>query len=340
MALSRRMRDVNPSGIRKIFDLSQGMRGLINLGIGEPDFEVPRFVREGLKEAVDSGSNKYTSNRGVPELREQIARKLRLENGVAVDPDKEVIVTSGATQAILALMNSLLNEGDEVVIPTPGFTAYQAAVRLAGGRPVEVPMSEESGYRLDPRRLQKAFTSRTKLLVLNSPGNPTGVVYTRREVVEACAAASARGLYIMSDEVYEKFVYDGASHFSPASVGEFKDKVVTVGGFSKTFAITGWRLGYAAASEKLIDAMTRYNMYNAVCASSVVQAAGIAAYRGSRRFLTPILRDYDRKRRLACRMLDEIGMTFVEPRGAFYIFPKFGGQASDSTAFSKAFLSR
>jgi aminotransferase len=340
LEFSRRVRDVAPSGIRRIFDLSQGVKGLINLGIGEPDFDVPEFIREALKAAADSGKNRYTPNRGVPELRAQIARKLKAENGIDADPDKEIIVTAGATQAILALMNSLLNEGDEVVIPSPAFPAYQAAVKLAGGKPVEVPMSEANGYRLDSRMLAKAFNRRTKLLVLNSPGNPTGAVYSPVDVTEACAAATARGLYVLSDEVYEKFVYDGAVHFSPASIGEFKDRIVTVNSMSKTFAMTGWRLGYAVANEKLVDAMTRYNMYNAVCAGSIIQAAGIAALKGSRGFLKPILEEFDNRRRFICRSLKEIGMKFVVPLGAFYVFPRIGRGAPDSNDFSRHFLSR
>jgi aminotransferase len=340
LELSQRVRDVAPSGIRRIFDLSQGVKGLINLGIGEPDFDVPQFIREALKEATDSGTNRYTQNRGVPELRAQIAKKLKAENGIDADPDKEVIVTAGATQAILVMMNSLLNEGDEVVIPSPAFPAYQAAVRLAGGIPVEVITSDADGYRLDSNRLEKAFSKRTRLLVLNSPGNPTGAVFSQADMTEACAAATARGLYVLSDEVYEKFVYGGAVHFSPASIGEFKDRVVTVNSMSKTFAMTGWRLGYAVANEKLVDAMTRYNMYNAVCASSIVQAAGITALKGSRGFLKPILEEFDKRRRFICRSLKEIGMKFVAPRGAFYVFPKIGRGASDSNAFSRDFLSR
>lgn len=334
------MRDVTPSGTRRIFELSQGMKGLINLGIGEPDFEVPQFVREALKSAVDSGTNRYTSNRGVPELRAQIARKLRTENGIDADPDKEIIVTAGATQAVNVLMNSLLNKGDEVVIPTPAFSAYQASVRLAGGKPVEVPMSEADGYRLNSRRLERAFNRRTKLLVLNSPANPTGTVYSPEDLTEACAAAASRGLYVLSDEIYEKFLYDGAVHFSPASVSEFKDRIVTVSGMSKTFAMTGWRLGYAVANEELVDAMTRYNMYNAVCASSIVQAAGVAALKGSQGFFRPILREFDKRRRFICQSLKEIGMNLVAPQGAFYVFPGVGRGTPDSNAFSRDFLSR
>jgi aminotransferase len=340
MAFSKRVESVTTSGTRKIFELSQGMPGLINLGIGEPDFPTPRFVREALKDAVDSGFNRYTSNRGLPELRDQIAKKLKRENGIDADPRKEVLVTAGVTQAILAVMNSLLNVGDEVVIPTPAFSAYQAAVRLAGGKPVEVPMGETDGYRLDSKKLEKAYNKRTKLLVLNSPGNPTGVVYNQDEIAEACAGATAMGIHVLSDEVYEKFVYDSASHFSPASVSDFRGRVITVNGFSKTFAITGWRLGFAVADEKLIDMMTRYNMYNAVCASSIVQVAGIAALRGPKSYLKPVLREYERRRDLVSRSLHDIGMSFTEPRGAFYVFPRINGTGSDSEVFSRQFLAR
>lgn len=338
MALSRRMKGVAPSGTREIFDLSQGVPGLINLGIGEPDFETPGFVRDALKAAADSGANWYTSNRGLPELRAEISKKLRSENGVDADPVKEIIVTAGATQAIFVLMNTLLNEGDEVVIPSPVFSAYRSSAMLAGGKPVEVPMSEASGYGLDVRKIEKAFNHRTKLLVLNSPQNPTGVVYSRGQVTEVCAAAIARGIYVVSDEIYEKFVYAGARHFSPASVSDFRDKVVTVSGLSKTYAMTGWRLGFAVANPVLVDAMTRFNMYNAVCAPSVVQVAGIAALKGPRGFFGTILREYDMRRRLVCHSLKDIGLEFVEPRGAFYVFPRIG--VPDSNAFSREFLAR
>jgi aminotransferase len=339
LALSDRLRDVTPSGIRKIFDLSQGVPGLINLGIGEPDFEVPRFVREALKAAADS-ENRYTSNRGYLELRTQISKKLARENGVDADPDSEIIVTAGATQAVFVLMNAMLNEGDEVVIPTPAFSAYQAAVRLAGGRPVGVQLGENDGYRLNAKKLEKAFTRRTKLLVLNSPGNPTGVVQRKEDIEEVAASAVRNGIYLLSDEVYEKYLYGGARHFSPGSIREFRDKVVTVSGLSKTFAMTGWRLGFAVANERVIDGMTRYNMYNAVCASSVVQSAGIAALKGSLSFLKPVLQEYDRRRRTICGGLQEIGVDFVEPRGAFYIFPRIGGRGTDSNFFSRELLSR
>jgi aminotransferase len=340
LPFSSRLAQVRQSGIRRIFDRSEGVKGLINLGIGEPDFEVPGFVREALKKAVDSGFSHYTSNRGLPELRTEIASKLRRENGVNADPRKEIIVTAGATQAIFVLMNSLLNEGDEVVIPSPAFTAYWAAVKLAGGKPVEVPMNEGDGYRLDSKKLAKAYTARTRLLVLNSPGNPTGIVYSRKDVKEACQSATRRGLYILSDEVYEKFLYDGATHFSPASLDEFRERVVTVGGLSKTFAIPGWRLGYAMASEKVIDKMTRYNMYNAVCASSIVQVAGISALRGPQRFFKPVLKEFGKRRKMVCNSLRELGMKFVTPRGAFYVFPRIGGNRANSMSFSERFLSR
>lgn len=340
MALSERLRGVTPSGIRKIFDISQGMPGLINLGIGEPDFPVPSFVREALKVAADGKENKYTSNRGSTELRAQISNKLRRENKIDVDPGAEIIVTAGATQAVFVLMNSLLDPGDEVIIPTPAFSAYQSAVKLAGGKPVEVQMNEGDGYKLDAERVERAFTKRTKLLVLNSPGNPTGVVQRREDIERAVSSAIDAGAHVLSDEVYEKFLYGEASHFSPASVREFRDKVVTVGALSKTFAMTGWRLGFAAANRKLIDGMTRYNMYNAVCASSVVQAAGVAALKGSLSFLAPILREYDKRRRMVCAGLKDMGATLVEPHGAFYVFPRIGGRGADSNFFSREFLSR
>jgi aminotransferase len=330
---------VPKSGIREIFDLSQGIPGLIDLGIGEPDFNAPSFVREAAKKAIDGGFGKYTPNAGLPELKEEISNKLRQENGIVADPKSEIIVTAGATQAIFVLMHCLLNAGDQVLLPTPLFPAYKSAATLAGGIPVEVPVLQNKGggVAVDFSALEERTSDKTKLLVLNSPCNPTGAVVYRDSIQEICEFAARKNLYLVSDEIYEKYVYD-THHYSPASNPRYRDRIITINGFAKTYGMTGWRLGYAAANEEIIAAMTRFNMFNAVCATSFVQIAAIAALRHSLDFFQSIRRRYEKKSELVCKYLDEMGWTYLKPRGAFYIFPKLPTRFPDSLSFSKRLL--
>ncbi|HZW55143.1 MAG TPA: pyridoxal phosphate-dependent aminotransferase [Nitrososphaerales archaeon] len=330
---------VQKSGIREIFDLAEKMPNLINLGIGEPDFKTPSFINAAAKRALDRGFSRYTTNAGILELRQELARKLKHENGIEADPKKEIIVTSGATQAIFVLMNCLLNPGEEVILPTPLFSAYKYSVRIAGGVPIEVPMDQRNGFSLDVGRLQSAVSSRSKILVINSPCNPTGAVFPKDKIVEACEFAQRNKLFIVSDEIYEDFLYGNTTtHFSPASLPEFSDRVITINGFSKKYAMTGWRIGYAAGNEEIIRVMTLFNMYNAVCASSFVQLAALEALRHSQAFFKRILKIFEKRRSIACKMLREMGFEFVEPRGAFYVFPTHKGVRMSSQSFCKDLL--
>lgn len=333
-----RMHGVKKSGIREIFDLAQGLSSYINLGIGEPDFDTPSFVVNSARRAIEEGHTRYTSNVGMPELRDAIANKLKHENGIQADPEKEIIVTSGATQSIFILMNVLLNPGEEVILPTPLFTAYRYCATLAGANPVEVPLDEQSGYRLDVKKLEKARTRKTRLVVINSPCNPTGAVYSKKDVEEVCEFTRRNNLFLITDEIYEKFVYCGVKHFSAASKEEFKDRVITINGLSKTFAMTGWRIGYAVANEKVISLMTLYNMYNAVCAASFVQVAAAHALNHSRTFFTPILRKFEKRRLLLCEGLESVGLEFTRPSGAFFAFARLPRNSRNSLEFCKDLL--
>lgn len=247
---------------------------------------------------------------------------MRRENGIIADPNTEIMMTSGATQAIFVAMNTLLNPGDEVLLPTPLFSAYKYSALSAGGVPVELPTIENQGFVLDHKAIESSCTTKTKILVLNSPCNPTGTVFERKDIEHVCEIADRHGLIVISDEIYEKYLYNGATHFSPASKDEFRERVITINGFSKIFAMTGWRLGYAAAKDKIITAMTRYNMYNAVCASSFVQAAGVAALKHSLSFFKPILIEFSRKRKMIGEYLDQLRFDYQMPGGAFYFFPR------------------
>jgi aminotransferase len=339
MVLSKRIASIQRSGIREIFDLAQKIPDVINLGIGEPNFETPDFIAEAAKKAIDEGFDHYTVNIGIPDLRYEISKKLKNENQIVADPDREIIVTAGATQAILLIMYCLLDEGDEVLIPTPGFTAYEYSTLLAGGKPIQCPLNEGEYYAFDYDQLRKLCTERTRIVVLNSPLNPTGVVYKEKEIRELVDFASKQDLHLISDEIYERYLYRGAKSFSPASLEEFKDRIITVNGFSKSFAMTGWRLGYAAASEEIISAMTRFNMYNAVCPNSMAQKAGVAALKGSNAFFEPILKKYEKSYEIMTDYLDEMSLPYVRPFGAFYVFPEISSIARDSVSYCKKFLS-
>jgi aminotransferase len=338
MVTSRRISSVRKSGIREVFDRAERMKNIINLGIGEPAFRTPSFIVRAAVKALERDSMRYTTTMGILELREEIARKLKKENGIDADPKKEIIVTAGATQACLVYLNSILDPGDEVLIPSPSFVLFRTAVGLAGGKAVEVEMDEREGYRLDLEKLRKRVTGRTKLLVLNSPSNPTGAVYSEKDLVEACEFAVSNKLHILSDEVYEKFVYDGGSSFSPASLARFRESVTTLNSFSKTYSMTGWRIGYAAGPEEVIDAMTRFNMYNEVSINGVSQAAAIAALRGPQSFINGIRARFNARRRLVVGALRKIGLKFAEPRGAFYVFPNTRDFGPDSATLCKRLL--
>ena len=336
--ISRRISDVRPSGIREIFDLAENYANVISLGIGEPDFKTPDFVNSAAKRAIDEGFDKYTANKGLLELREEISKKLKRENRITADPKKEILVTAGATQAIFLVMGSLLDDGDEVLIPTPAFPAYEYSVLLSGGKPVEIPLDRSEDFCFDFDNLEKNVSERTKVIILNSPCNPTGVVHSEKEINRLAEFALEHALYLLSDEIYEKYLYGGAKHYSPASRDEFRSRVITINGFSKTYSMTGWRLAYAAANEEIISAMTRLQMYDAVCANSIAQKAGIAALKGGLTFFDPILKNYDHSREIVCKYLNEMSLPFANPVGAFYVFPNISAITKSTASYCKQLL--
>lgn len=333
------MKKLPISGIRRIFELAEKVSDVVNLSIGEPDFPTPKNIKEAAKKAVDEGFTRYTPNPGFLELREAIAEKLKKENNIHADPKDEVVVTAGSTQAIFLLISVIIDEGDEVLIPTPAFVAYAPVTLFAGGKPVEVPMVEEEGYKIDVDLLKRKLTKRTKLFILNSPCNPTGSVLTRKNIEEVIQLAMEHDIYVLSDEMYEKYIYDG-EHFSPASLEGVKDRVITVNGFSKTYAMTGWRIGYYVAPKHIVNEAIKLQMYNAVCPVSFIQKAAVEALKGPQDFIKNVIKEYDEKRRLAYKLLKEMeGVEVVEPKGAFYIFPRIT-YAKDSNKFCEELLIR
>lgn len=327
MSLHDRLEEIPASGIRRLFELANRYKDVISLGIGEPDFDTPEHIKEYAKEALDRGLTHYTPNNGLKELRDAISDKLKKENSIIADPDKEIIVTTGGNQAFLLIWASFLKEGDEVLIPSPHFVTYSATVRLAGGVPVEVPLTMENGFRLSADALQVHLTERTRALVLNSPNNPTGAVLTEKEVRAAVDFAEAHDLIVVSDEVYESLIYDGLRHVSPASVASEPGRVITVSSLSKTYAMTGWRIGYAAGPEELISRMVKFQMYLSACPTSFAQYAAARALSDPRSQIavSQMRSEYMRRRDYIYQRLREIPeLSVVKPGGAFYIFPFVG----------------
>ncbi|WP_297523613.1 pyridoxal phosphate-dependent aminotransferase [Thermococcus sp.] len=340
MALSDRIELVNPSEIRRLFDLAAGMENVISLGIGEPDFVTPSHIREYAKEALDKGMTHYGPNAGLPMLRKAVAEKLREQNGIEVDPMSEVMILVGANQAFLMGLATFLKDGEEVLIPSPMFVSYAPAVVLAGGKPVEVPTYEENDFRLSVDDLEKHVTEKTRALIINTPNNPTGAVLTKKDLEEIAGFAVEHDLMVLSDEVYEHFVYDGARNHSIASLDGMFERAITINGFSKTFAMTGWRLGFVAAPAWVIEKMTRFQMYNATCPVTFVQYAAAKALRDPRSWeaVEWMRREYDRRRKLVWKRLNEMGLPTVKPKGAFYIFPRIRDTGLTDHQFSELML--
>ena len=341
MALSDRIELVNPSEIRRLFDLAAGMENVISLGIGEPDFVTPVHIREYAKEALDRGMTHYGPNAGLPMLRKAVAEKLREQNGIEADPMSEVMILVGANQAFLMGLATFLKDGEEVLIPSPMFVSYAPAVVLAGGKPVEVPTYEENGFRLSVDDLENHVTEKTRALIMNTPNNPTGAVLTKKDLEEIADFAVEHNLIILSDEVYEHFVYDGAKNYSIASLDGMFERTITINGFSKTFAMTGWRLGFAAAPAWIIEKMTRFQMYNATCPVTFVQYATARALKDPRSWeaVEEMRREYDRRRKLVWKRLNEMGLPTLKPKGAFYIFPRIKDTGLTDHQFSELMLS-
>ncbi|MGQ9760232.1 MAG: pyridoxal phosphate-dependent aminotransferase [Candidatus Methanomethylicaceae archaeon] len=327
------------SGIRQLFELASRYKDVISLGIGEPDFDTPQHIKEYALEALNKGMTHYTPNNGLKILREAIAEKLKRENGIDADPDKNIMVTVGGNQAFLLALSTFIKPGDEVLIPSPFFVTHAAAARLVGGIVVEVKTTIENSFRIMPEDLEKGITKRTRCLIINTPNNPTGAVLTRRDLEEIADITIDHDIKIISDEVYEKLVYDGTEHVSMASLNGMSERTITVNSFSKSYAMTGWRLGYAVADPDTVAKMTKFQMYLAACPVSFVQYAAAMALKDPRsEAATESMRkEYKRRRDYLYRRLSEMESFIVnKPMGAFYIFPKV--MVADDNIFARRLL--
>lgn len=328
-----------PSGIRKFFDLVQGTPGVLSLGVGEPDFATPWHICEAGIYGLEHGHTSYTANAGMPALRAEIAAFLARESGAEYDPTHEILVTVGASEAIDLACRALFQAGDEVLVPEPCFVSYVPEVTLTGATAVTVPTCAEDGFRVRIEALEHALSPRTKGILLNSPNNPTGATLTLNDVIRIAALAQRHDLFVISDEIYGPLTYD-VPHVSFAGIADLRDRLVLIHGFSKAWAMTGWRVGFAAGPADVIGAMTRIHQYLIMCASITGQEAAIEALRRGKAQSESMRREYDRRRRVIVSGFARLGLDCIEPQGAFYVFPSIRATGLDAEQFCRLLLER
>ncbi len=334
--LSQRAASLKPSAIRKFFDIAATMKDIISLGIGEPDFDTPKPIVDAGVRSLLSGETHYTSNVGVLELRKTLSAHLERLYNVHYEPD-QLVITVGGSEALYLASTALLDPGDEVIVLTPCFVSYQAEVFLAGGVPVEVACRMENNFEVDPKDVEAAITPRTKAILMGFPSNPTGAVASRETLLEIARLAEEHDLIVLSDEIYDRLVY-GREHICFPALPGMQKRTILLGGFSKDYAMTGWRIGYAAAPAELITGLLRVHQYTVMCASTTAQMAAIVALRDGEEHVAKMAAEYDRRRRLIVDGLNQIGLPTFEPRGAFYAFPKVSVTGLDDNAFSNRLL--
>ncbi len=335
--VSQRVRALSPSGIRRFFDLIYTMDDVISLGVGEPDFVTPWRIRESAIYSIEKGYTMYTSNFGLMELRQEISGYVNRLAGLEYNPENQVLVTVGVSQALDLAMRALLDPGDEVIIPEPTYVSYVPCVTLAGGVAVTVPTHMENGFRVRPQDIEDRVTPRTKAILLGYPNNPTGAVMPRAELEAIADIARRRGLLVVSDEIYERLVY-GAEHTCFASLPGMAERTVHLSGFSKSYAMTGWRVGYACSSPEIIEAMMKVHQYTMMCAPIQGQMAAIEALRSGDGAVEEARAEYDRRRRLMTSGLNRMGLACLEPQGAFYTFPSVKSLDMTSVEFAERLL--
>ena len=335
--ISRRVKSLSPSGIRKFFDLLTTMDDVISLGVGEPDFVTPWRIREAAIYSIEKGYTMYTSNYGLMELRQEISGYMSKRAGLSYDPANQVLVTVGVSQALDLAMRAILDPGDEVIIPEPTYVSYMPCVTLAGGVPVTVPTHMENGFRVRPEDIEARVTGRTKAILIGYPNNPTGAVMSRQELEEIADIARRRDLLVISDEIYERLVY-GTEHTCFASLPDMADRTIHLSGFSKSYAMTGWRIGYACSRPEIIEAMMKVHQYTMMCAPIQGQMAAIEALRSGDRAVEETREEYNRRRHLMVRGLNRLGLSCLEPQGAFYTFPSIKSLDMSSEEFAERLL--
>jgi len=337
MKIAKKVKDLPPSGIRKFFDIASSVKDVISLGVGEPDFITPWRVREASIYGVEKGKTTYTSNWGLIELREQISTYENEGVGIDYDPNKEILVTTGVSEGIDLAIRAITDPGDEVLVVEPSYVSYKPCVIMAGGEPVSVSTRLENDFKVRKEDLEKYITPRTRAIIMNYPNNPTGSIMTHKDLEEVADVAVEHDLMVISDEVYEKLTYDGR-HASIASLNGMRDNTILLNGFSKAFAMTGWRLGYACGNDEVIEAMMKIHQYTMLCAPITAQLGAIEALKSGQPEMLEMVKEYNRRRRVIVKGFNDLGLSCFEPKGAFYAFPSIRSTGLTSDKFAERLL--
>lgn len=335
--LSKMVETIKPSGIRKFFDIVSEMKDAISLGVGEPDFDTPWHIRDEGIYALSKGKTFYTSNAGLKELREEICSYLKRKQNIQYNPLKEVIVTVGGSEAIDIGLRAIVNAGDEVIIPQPAYVSYEPCTILAGAKPVIINLKAENEFRLTAEELENAITDKTKVLILPFPNNPTGAIMEREDLEKIAKVIKKHDIYVMSDEIYSELTYKG-EHVSIASIEGMQERTILINGFSKAYAMTGWRLGYACGPEAIIKQMTKIHQFAIMCAPTTSQYAAVEALKNGEDDVKMMRQAYNQRRRFLLNAFKEMNLECFEPFGAFYVFPCIKEFGMTSEEFATRFL--
>ena len=336
--LSPAVNAIAPSGIRKFFDIAASMEDVISLGVGEPDFVTPWSIRESCVYGLERGYTSYTANRGMMELREEIAKHYARRYGNTYDAATDILITVGVSEALDIAMRAVLSPGDEVLIPEPCYVSYQACTTLAGGVPVSVPAKIENEFRITPAELEEHLTEKTRVLLIGYPNNPTGAVMTRKDLLAVADFAEKHDLIVISDEIYGDLTYGEEEHVCFSSLPNMQERTILLNGFSKAYAMTGWRIGYALANSAITAAMTKIHQYTMLCAPITAQIAAVEALRHGEKYMKKMVAEYDRRRHLIYDGFTKMGLECFEPKGAFYIFPSIRSTGFSSNDFAEELL--
>ena len=335
--VSEKIKNIKPSGIRKFFDIVSEMKDAISLGVGEPDFETPWHIRDEGIYALERGKTFYTSNSGLKDLREEICKYQKRTQGISYNPLTEVLVTVGGSEAIDIGLRAMLNPDDEVIIPQPSYVSYEPCTILAGGKPVIISLKAENDFKLTPDELRAAITDKTKVVILPYPNNPTGAIMGKEDLEKIAEIIIENNLYVLSDEIYGELTYNG-KHTSIASIEGMKERTILINGFSKAYAMTGWRLGYACAPKEIIQQMTKIHQFAIMCAPTASQYAAVEALKNGENDVIEMREAYNQRRRFLMNAFKEMNLPCFEPFGAFYVFPCIKEFGMTSEEFATKFL--
>jgi len=338
--ISERVKNFPFSGIREFFELVQKAEDVVSLGVGEPDFPTPEPIKDAGIRAIENNYTSYTSNYGLLELREAIAEKMKARNDIILDPESEVLITSGVSEGLDLALRAIINPGDELIIHEPTYVSYRASIWFAGGTPVEVSTREEDEFRVRPDKIREAISDKTKAILIASPNNPTGAVLRKKDLEEISDIAVEYNLLVLSDEIYEELIYDKQKHYSIGSLNGMEERTLTLNGFSKAYACTGWRLGYVAGREKYIKSLMKIHQYTMLCAPSIAQYALLNAFNYSDE-VERMIRSYDTRRKLLVKGLNSLpNVSCIKPKGAFYAFPNIKQTGLSSRQFAEQLLDK